>query len=317
VTVTTASLPDQRKAVALLRLLDAGAAELVLSQLPPPQAQQLRQQLAGAAERPASVKQCVGLLGEFERGVQLLTAAVGPRLHEPPPDDDERPERGRVFTPSGDPLEDLAQVNVNQLAGALEAESPRAAAVLLSQLSPERSAEVLSILPEAQRDAVVRGMSQEATLPPAIVEKMAQAAVMRAAALPAEPRDRTDRVERLAQVLRAVQKSQRKAMLEAIRVQDGATADAIQGKLYLFDDLVHLADRSVQQLLTEINTTQLATALAGADEKVAGKIMNNLSKRAKTALQEELQFRGSTPAREVQQAREEIAKVIARLDQEE
>lgn len=308
-------LADPHKAVELLRLLDAGAVELLLAELKPQQAQQLRQQLLTRQEGSLSLRQRVGLLGEFERGVQLLSSAVGPRLHVPT--ESESDPTTPTFTPSGEPLEDLARIGLHQLARALEAESSRAAALLLAQLPPERSAEVLSVLPEAQRDAVVRAMSQPMTVPPAVLQAMAQAALTRAADLPAEPRERIDRVDRLAKVLRAVPKAQRRAMLEAIRVQDHQTADAIQSRLYQFEDVVQLPDRAVQQLLVEVNTTQLALALSGAPQPVADKLLGNLSKRARSALQEELQFRSNPALREVQQARDEIAKVIARLDQEE
>lgn len=311
-------LPNYHKAIELLRLLDSGAVDALLAQLPPSQAEHLRQRVAVREEGAATLRQRIQILSEFERGLQLATAVAPPptlRLHRP--DAARRQDPEPSFVPSGDPLEDLERMNVHQVARALEVESPRATAILLARLAPERSAELLSVLPDAQRDAVVREMSQDESAPLLVVEKMAHAVVARAALLPADPPNRADRVERLANVLRAVPKSQRRQMLDAIRAQDETTADAILEKLYTFDDLLRLTDRAVQQLLTEVDAGLLATALAGASEELTQKVLSNLSKRARAALQEELEFRAAPPAREVEGARQVIARIIARIDQEE
>lgn len=305
-------LANHRKAVEMLRLLDAAVAETVLSHLPAEQAQRLRQ-LAASPEAARS-RQRATVLDEFQRGLQLASSGT-PHLavHHPDGDDDTPAE----FIPSGDAIEDLSRLNLHQVAQAIETESPRAAAILLSRLPAERTAEILSVLPDARRDAAVREMNQDRATPQSLAERMAAAVVARAALLPAAPPNRTDRIDRLAAVLRAVPKQQRKQMLDAIREQDDPTAEAIQRKLYTFNDLQSLADRQVQRLLTEVDLTILSTALAGVDTALLDKVLNNLSRRARSSLQEELQFRSAPPPKEQQAAREQIAAVIARIDQEE
>ena len=309
--------PSHRKAVELLRLLDAGAVDALLAQLPAPQAESLRQQLNGSDRTSGTARQRVQLLNEFGRGLQLAASVAPPALRIHRPEQSPRAEQDAPFNPSGDPLDDLARMNVHQVARAMEEESPRATAILLARLAPERSAELLSVLPDHQRDAVAREMSQEESAPLLVVERMAHAVVARAALLPAAPPSRTDRVERLAKVLRAVPKAQRRQMLDAIRAQDDATADAILEKLYVFEDLLKLSDRAVQQLLTEVDAMMLSTALSGASESLSQKVLANLSKRARSALQEEMELRTSPPAREVESARQAISRIIARIDQEE
>lgn len=309
--------PSHRNAVELLRLLDAGAVDALLAQLPGPQAENLRQQLSGPDRPSGSLRQRVQLLNEFERGLQLASSISPPSLRIHRPETGLRAEAEEAFSPSGDPLEDLGRMNVHQVARAMEEESPRATAILLARLAPERSAELLSVLPDHQRDAVAREMSQEESAPQLVVERMAHAVVARAALLPAAPPSRTDRVERLAKVLRAVPKSQRRQMLDAIRAQDEATADAILEKLYVFEDLLKLNDRAIQQLLTEVDAMMLSTALSGASESLSQKVLANLSKRARAALQEEMELRSAPPAREVETARQAISRIVARIDQED
>jgi len=314
-------LSHDRKAAELLRLLDAAAADSVLAQLAPSRAEQLRRSLNSGGDVPLSADRRLRILEEFERVFQLLLPSEGTplRLHRP---DDERDaaatdDAAATFVPTGRPLEDLGRLNVHQLAGALEPESPGAVALLLGELAAERTAEVLSVLADDRRDAVVRELSQGRTTPPALLERLAGAVLVRAVELPATPPDRTDRVQRLAAVLRAVPKPQRKRMLDAIREQDEATADAILEKLYVFEDILRLPDRTIQKLLAEVDSMLLSMALSGADETLQAKLMANLSKRARAALQEELQLRSSVPAKQIEESRAAIAKIVARVDQEE
>jgi flagellar motor switch protein FliG len=309
-------LVKRNKAVEVLRLLDAAAIDVLLGQLPPEQSQSLRSQLASAASDPARARRRELVIEEFQRGLQLAgSSTAGPRLaiHHPPTDE----SQSIPFVSCGDPFTDLMTLNLHQVTQALEPESPRATAILLSRLSPERSAEILSLLPDSRRDAVVREINREQSTPESLAERMAAAVVARATDLPPEPPSRTGRVERMAAVLRAVPKPQRKKMLDAIREQDERTAELILQLLYTFGDLRSLPDRAVQKLLSEVDLALLATALAGMESEVVDKIMNNLSRRARSSLQEEMQFRGAPSVKEVEAARAQIAAVVARIDQEE
>jgi flagellar motor switch protein FliG len=314
-------LTQERKVVELLRLLGGDASESVLSRLRPERASLLRKKLAESAEPLSSHKQAQ-ILDEFDCVFSLFKpGAGGPRLHQPDDEDDRpaakpRPAPSKPFHPSGDPLHDLERINVHQVASALESEQPRTVAALLAELSPERTAEVLSLFPETSRHAVVRELSGATRAHHLLIQRMAQSMLSRAMTMPSQPPDRSDRVQRLASVLRAVDKPLRKKMFESIREQDSETAEGLLEKMYVFEDIDKLKDRQVQKLLTEVDSKMVSAALFGADATINDKVMSNLSRRAREALQEEMQFQTEVPPEEVQAARTQVARAIARMDQE-
>src|SRR5262249_15978522 len=85
--------------------------------------------------------------------------------------------------------------------------------------------------------------------------------------------------------------------------------------LYSFDDLLLIEDRSMQKLLAEIDSKSLASALKGASDAIKDKVRNNLSKRARETLNEEMELLGTLPGPTTQEAQRAVVDGIRRPDQ--
>jgi flagellar motor switch protein FliG len=116
-------------------------------------------------------------------------------------------------------------------------------------------------------------------------------------------------------MLRLLDKPERMDILATLEQRDPETAAQVKDCLYQFEDLLLIADRSMQKLLSEIDSKSLAVALKGAPEEILAKVLNNLSKRARETLTEELEYLGAVPPGEIQQAQKVIVALIQRLDQ--
>jgi flagellar motor switch protein FliG len=84
--------------------------------------------------------------------------------------------------------------------------------------------------------------------------------------------------------------------------------------MFVFEDVIHLDDRSVQQVLREVDTKELSLALKGVSEEVANKVYRNMSKRAASMLQEEMEFMGPVRLRDVESAQQRIVNIIRQLE---
>ena len=69
--------------------------------------------------------------------------------------------------------------------------------------------------------------------------------------------------------------------------------DEINKRVFLFEDIVMLDDRAVQKVLHEIDVSELALALKETDDEVKGKFFRNMSRRAATMLQEDIEYIGA------------------------
>lgn len=316
--------PTDRAAL-VLGLLGEDMAEEILARLKPELAEKLRRHRASSPVPVGNRRARAAVLEDFNRFFRFIEQQAGPSLSLYAGEDEaaESSPRKRnsaatrvAIDPNGDPAEGLEQVTEYQVAGALEQEPPRAAALLLSVLPPRRSADILAHLPVAVRDKIVPELGREQSASPPVIDRLMRTVLKRALTVPPEGIERVDRVQRLADVLRAVARPQRKEMMATLEEHDADTAASVLDKLYVFSDLESANDRLVQKVLTEVDGTTLATALAGANDEIRNKIFNNLSKRAQASLREELEFQNNLPAAQVTAAQGEIAKALARADQE-
>lgn len=313
----------ERQTVELLQLLGDDVAESVLAHMAPEQAQRLRDASARRDTGPSDSRARRNLLREFE---QFLRLAKAGRVSQPDDDDDDDTTAARsksdtlsVFDPaqlSGDPLQDLQQLSQYQVAQAVETEQPRTTAILLNHLGPKLAAEVLSLLADDYRHQVVRELSREQHAPQVLVERVARATFNRAMTLPAEPPDRRDHSDRLAEVLRAVPKHLRSQMMSAIDDEDEDLGKRLLKKLYRFEDILTLESRQIQRVLGEVDGGTLTTSLFGASDEIVEMILSNLSKRARQSIEEELEFQTSVPQAVLNAARDAVCEAIAKVEQE-
>lgn len=308
---------SQTQTVELLKLLGADAAEAVLERMHPDQATVLRASLQTAGRSDLRRERGLELLDQFERFMEFAgrTAVADPSGTEADSLDGE--SAAVAMRLSGDPLEDLMSLSIFQIAGALETEQARTVAILVGEFNHELTADVLGLLMPEHRASVVKEMAKENNAPKVLIERIARATLQRALTLPADPPDRRDRLDRLSDVLRAVPRRLRRDMMASIIEDNEEMSQALMKKLYRFDDLISLDGRKIQQVLGEIDGTTLTTAMFQATDEIKDAILGNLSRRARQSIEEELAFQSHVPEARVEAAREAVAEVIARLDQEE
>jgi flagellar motor switch protein FliG len=116
-------------------------------------------------------------------------------------------------------------------------------------------------------------------------------------------------------ILNSADRGTEKLILEELEKEDAELADEIRKRMFIFEDMITLDDASIQRVVREIDTKDLAKALKGASEEVKERIFRNISKRAAEMLQDDLDFLGPVRLREVEDAQQRIVGVIRRLDE--
>ncbi|HQO39787.1 MAG TPA: FliG C-terminal domain-containing protein, partial [Spirochaetota bacterium] len=96
--------------------------------------------------------------------------------------------------------------------------------------------------------------------------------------------------------------------------EDPELAEEIKKRMFVFEDIVLLDDRSIQKVLREVDTQELAKALKGVDNEVQEKIFRNMSKRAASLLREDMDFMGPIRLRDVEEAQQKIVNIIRKLE---
>lgn len=122
-------------------------------------------------------------------------------------------------------------------------------------------------------------------------------------------------IESSARIFSAMKYDSCEKVLPLIQKLSPETFSELNKRIFMFEDIVLLDDRSIQKILREVDQVELAKALKGADSEVCDKIYRNMSKRAATMLKEEMEFLGPLSIKDVYEEREKIVSVIRRLEE--
>jgi flagellar motor switch protein FliG len=333
-----ADLTGEEKAAFLLLSLDPKLVQAVLGQLAPDQKARLTALMDRLGASPERQQQTARILREADELLQqprlrLVSppegqaavpsasgpgpAAVGSRLNLVTPDMDAEAKTAEAAPDETDAVAELGRLEPERLSQALEGESTRTITLMLSQLDVERAGEVLKLLSPALRRDISVQMAL-CTVPGAeVLQRTARALLDKARSLRSQPQETggSGRFKKTAELLRQLERNERAEAMNALHERDPDAAAQVKEFLYEFDDLLVLDNRSVQKVLAELDAKTLAAALKGTDEELRTKVMDNMSKRAREGLAEELELSGSVPSNVIRQAQKAAVEILQKLDQ--
>lgn len=216
----------------------------------------------------------------------------------------------KKVTEKKDPFLAIRSASTDELVLALKGEHHQTIAVILSELPPKKSQEVLSLLGEDIRLKAVCKMTNLDLLGSEVKQRIASMVGEKLKTFQGEtlPEDRQQTLRRLAITLSGLERDLRDRLLEEIRKQNEETCTTIRKLMITWEDIPSIADRSLQECLRSVESKKLGTALYGADEEIAQKIKANMSERAVAMLEEEISLMQEPLEKEIIDAREEVIK---------
>ncbi|MEG1455152.1 MAG: flagellar motor switch protein FliG [Comamonas sp.] len=213
-------------------------------------------------------------------------------------------------------IESLKWMDPLSVAELLRGEHPQIVAAILVHLEYEQSAAVLMQLPERFRSEVVLRVATLEGIQPTALKDLNEVLFKVLAGGDKVRKTSLGGVKTAAEIINQLGGNADVAVLDTIRNYDVDLAQKIMDKMFVFDDLVKLDDRSLQLVLREVASETLIVALKGGTMEVRDKILANMSMRASEALREDLESRGPMRLSEVEAQQKEILKVVRRLAEE-
>lgn len=330
---------EEDRVVVLLQALGSDVQDMVLADLAPDRAMEMRQRIAEMKAAPPSPEEIGSVLDDFERFLRLASGEATSQLRvvsEETTDDPGQEDReasgaaheesyvephgedaaGDVFEPTGNSIADLNRLSPFRIAAALADENPRTIAIVLDRLETDKAAEVLRVLPDSLRSQAFVIFSQAPVASPGLVQRIVRTTVAKALAADGSAVEGNGSERKMVELLRAMGKKTRSQMMQQIEQEDPELGERLKELIYVFEDVLKIEDRSLQKLLAEVDSDTLVTALKDADEPLVEKVLGNVTKRVRETLTEEMEYMGVVPDERIEEARASVARTIAQLDQQ-
>jgi len=313
-------LRGRQKAAILLVTLGSEVASQVYKRLDENVIEELTLEISNMGNVPPKVKQSV--LGEFQKTVleegllgsggvgyirEVLEKAVGPHRAS---DIIAKIDIAR----EGLPFDFIRKTDPLQILNFIQNEHPQTIALILAYLHPEQAATILSSLgPDKQTEVVKRIATMEQTAPEVLaeVEKILQ---RKLASVETEALKKAGGVKAVAEMLNRADRATEKGILESLEEENPEVAVEVKKLMFVFEDIMLIEDRGIQQILREVDNKQLSLALKTSSDELKEKIFKNMSKRAADGIREDIEYMGPVRLKNVEEAQQAIVAIVRRLE---
>ena len=213
------------------------------------------------------------------------------------------------------PFNFLSHADPRQLLSYVQYEHPQTIALVLAHVPSALASSILSGLPpEVQSDVAHRIAVMDRTSPEVI--RQVELALQRKLSTVLQPDELSTvgGLQPLVDIINRADRTTERLILEALEARNPEIAEEIRRRMFMFEDVVNLDDRSVQLVLRQVEPADLATALKGVGEEVRDKVTGNLSERGRENLLEEIDLLGPVMVKMVEEAQQKIVAVIRSLE---
>lgn len=212
------------------------------------------------------------------------------------------------------PFEFVRKTDASQMLNFIQDEHPQTIALILSYLSSGQASAIISALtPDKQADVAKRIAQMDRTSPD-VIKEVERVLERKLSSLVNQDYTIVGGVDAIVSILNTVDRGTEKHIMETLEIEEPELADEIRRKMFVFEDILTLDDRSIQRVLREVDNNELAVALKASNEEVQNVIFNNLSKRLAAMIKEDMEFMGPVRLKDVEEAQQKIVNIIRKLE---
>ncbi|MCR5453018.1 MAG: flagellar motor switch protein FliG [Lachnospiraceae bacterium] len=212
------------------------------------------------------------------------------------------------------PFEFIRKTEPAQVLNFIQDEHPQTIAMILSYLPAAQASLILgALVPEKQADVAKRIAMMDRTSPE-VIKEVERVLERKLSSLINQDYTIAGGVDATVAILNAVDRGTEKRIMETLEIEEPELAEEIRKKMFVFEDILLLDDRSIQRVLRDVENSDLGVALKGANEDVQNVIFKNLSSRLASMIKEDMEFMGPVRMKDVEEAQQKIVGVIRKLE---
>ncbi|KTD03515.1 flagellar motor switch protein FliG [Fluoribacter gormanii] len=199
------------------------------------------------------------------------------------------------------------------IADVIRNEHPQIIATILIHLDSEQAAEVVRYFSVDKRSEVLLRMCNIDTVKPEAISELGQVIEKQLSGQKVSKTASVGGIKSVADVINYFDGAMEEEVLNKIKDWDEELSEKIRDKMFVFENLVDMDDRSMQTLLRDVTPEQLKLALKGTTEPTKEKIFSNMSKRAADLLREDIELQGPVKVVDVERAQRDILGIAKSL----
>lgn len=314
-------LTGLQKAAILFITLGPEASAGILKKLPEREIQRITYEIANMTSIKAEIKS--EILEEFiqmnkakdylvEGGMDyardLLSKALGPHRAK------EILEKVSEATEQYRPFSIARKADASQLLNVIANEHPQTISLILCYMQPDKAGQIIGELPQEIQEEVAYRVATMSNTSPMVIKEIEKVLNDKLSSVIRSDVTVIGGLQTIVDILNQVDRTTEKNIVDSFERENPELAEKIKASMFVFEDIITLDDVSIQRVLREVESKDLALALKGSSEEVGNAIFRNQSKRASATLKEDIEFLGPVRLVDVEKAQQKIVSVIRRLE---
>ena len=213
------------------------------------------------------------------------------------------------------PFEFIRKTDPSQLLNFIQDEHPQTIALILAYMPVQQAAQVISSLPSEKQADVAKRIAQMDRTSPDVIQEVERVLEKKLENLANQDYTIVGGVDSIVDILNSVDRTTNKRIMDDLEVENVELADEIKKKMFLFEDIVKLDDKSIQRVLREVDNNSIALALKGVKVDVQEAIFRNLSSRLADMIREDMEYMGPVRIKDVEEVQQSIVDKVRELEE--
>jgi flagellar motor switch protein FliG len=319
----TKKLTGSAAAAVLLMLFDEDEAAEILSRLEPDEVRQLGYAMYDVAD--VEVDEVHAALDRFvNKAKGRTTIGYGASKHiRGAMHKALGPERAdnmlaKITPPTrSNKLSMLKWMEPAEIAGIIEQEHPQIMAIVLAHLDAAAAASVLQLLPAEMQDDVVYRVATLGPVSSEALDDLEQLLGNRGGQrVGGGQTTKRGGATEAAAIMNNIRKDHEQRIMKALNKRDKVVSQSIEDEMFIFENLLELADKDLGTVMRSIDSAVLVVALKGASDMLRNKILGCMSQRAAQSISDEMEERGPMRLAEVLEAQKQVIAEARRMGEE-
>ncbi len=209
----------------------------------------------------------------------------------------------------------LNKADVKSLYSALQNERPQTMALVLASVDPDKAAGVIEQLPAERQVKVVEAIATMESASPAAIKIIEAEMERKFSNMITNSNVKVGGIDYVANIMNNLDRSSEKSIFDRLSVNNEELADEIRKRMFVFEDIVTMDDRSVQRVLRDCDPRDLVLSLKTANTEVANKLFTNMSARMAESIRDDLEITTNVRMKDVEDAQQRIVGIIRDLEE--
>ncbi|MEY8317360.1 flagellar motor switch protein FliG [Oscillospiraceae bacterium 50-58] len=209
----------------------------------------------------------------------------------------------------------LDKADVKALFSALQNERPQTMALVLSYVDPDKAAGVIEQLEPRRQIRVVEAIATMESASPAAIKTIEAEMERKFSSIITQSNVKVGGIDYVAGIMNNLDRSSEKSIFDGLSAHNAELADEIRKRMFVFEDIITMDDRSVQRFVRDCDPRDLVLALKTANAEVANKLFTNMSARMAESIRDDLEVTTNVRMKDVEDAQQRIVGVIRDLEE--